>query len=67
MPESPGNRILWRPPAGNANRTQLSAFLARARDSWAPEAHDYPSLWSASIDDPDGFSSLEKKKQEGHF
>ncbi len=55
MPESPGNRILWRPPGGSAKRTQMSAFLARARDSWAPEADDYPSLWSASVNDLDGF------------
>ena len=55
MPENPGNRILWRPSAGAANQTQLAAFLSHAGQSWAPEAKDYPSLWSASIDHPEGF------------
>jgi acetoacetyl-CoA synthetase len=55
MPENPGNRILWRPPAATANQTQLAAFLDQASATWAPGADDYPALWSASVDRPDGF------------
>ena len=55
MPEDPGNRILWRPRAGAANRTQIAKFLDQARTSWAPGADDYPSLWRASVADPEGF------------
>ncbi len=57
MAEAPGSRILWQPDPEAASRTQLAAFLAKARAGWAPGADDFASLWEASVRDREAFWS----------
>ncbi|MGH8272161.1 MAG: acetyl-coenzyme A synthetase N-terminal domain-containing protein, partial [Gammaproteobacteria bacterium] len=49
------NQPLWQPSAGRVAHTNMTAFIAHARDQWQVDIADYAGLYRWSIEAPEQF------------